>query len=626
MGSLTLSYDGPVHALVPGLFSFNEENGFSLTSSFAARQQDPGAEGTTTMHVPKMLIHRPGYATGFPYSVRFSAFALVSNMTDDFLPVEIVASYETGSQLTQVTLPGVRLAPTETRLLDLGESGLIPNEIGGIGLRVLHPGPPTAAAARFFSMDPSGNWLFTAEGMPSGGRMFDTMIWDVAGNSTSMIIIQNIGEEEASVRVTLSYDEGRGSYKVPLLAIPAGATRTVNVNHIVAVGQPDEDGIRIPPHITFGSAKIQAQGENAMAARLAVVAAAYDPVRGMCAEYLGGCPIPVAAYLEPNPAVGFVGTAMGMSGIIEYEDFVYEPFSPQLFGTNSSVAQTSGYWLSFVGPGSTNVYSMAEVMRRPDPLDQYSPCYPDTLFAQAGVQSFLPPPPPPPPPPPKLKFIVIPPTVVPQGQTTVTVSIQPAASGQAVSLSVTEVQFSGGHQHSSRPLGSLGASSGNTNANGQFQTTYTASAFGGVEVIQATVSGGSGNAQLTVAVQGLVALSPGANYNLVGQTTTHPANHFGTPTANASLVAIANQYAAAFPGNSPLNYNDQSLVQGGLFDIGPPFGALWASPHLEHRLGRNCDVPKSNVPQANRATLEQIFANNGSPNFLDEGNHWHLRF
>lgn len=46
--------------------------------------------------------------------------------------------------------------------------------------------------------------------------MFDTMIWDVAGNSTSMIVIQNIGEVEASVRVTLSFDEGRGSYKVPL--------------------------------------------------------------------------------------------------------------------------------------------------------------------------------------------------------------------------------------------------------------------------------------------------------------------------------------------------------------------------------------------------------------------------
>jgi hypothetical protein len=74
---------------------------------------------------------------------------------------------------------------------------------------------------------------------------------------------------------------------------------------------------------------------------------------------------------------------------------VYESFSPQLFGTNSSVAQTSGSVLFFVGPGSTSVQASPQVLTRP-PLDQYSPCYPIPLWAQAGVQSFLPPPPPPP--------------------------------------------------------------------------------------------------------------------------------------------------------------------------------------------------------------------------------------
>jgi hypothetical protein len=195
-----------------------------------------------------------------------------------------------------------------------------------------------------------------------------------------------------------------------------------------------------------------------------------------------------------------------------------------------------------------------------------------------------------------------------------------------VTLTPSEVPNSGGHSHTGRPLNTYYASpTGYTNTNGTFQTTYTASYFGGQERITASVQGVEGSATLNVAVQGLVLLGPGANYTLTGSTTYHAANHYGTAGANSGLVAIANQYGGQFPG-SGLLYNDQSLPQGGLFDIGPPYGNLWSMPHIEHRIGINCDVSKSNVSQDRWAILEQIFRDNGSSNFEDEGNHWHLRF
>ncbi len=212
-------------------------------------------------------------------------------------------------------------------------------------------------------------------------------------------------------------------------------------------------------------------------------------------------------------------------------------------------------------------------------------------------------------------------TVSSQGQTTVTATLQPTASGHSVSLQVRESPNSGGHSHSGRPLGSFAASSGATDPSGQFTTTYTASLFGGGEIITATIDGISDSRTLNVAVLGLSSLGSGSNYSLVGATITHPINHHGTATANTNLVAIANQYAATYPG-STLRYNDQSLPQGGLFDI----NANWATPHAEHRFGTNCDVSKSNVPSDRWATLQTIFANNGSPNFLEEPDHWHLRF
>ncbi len=213
-------------------------------------------------------------------------------------------------------------------------------------------------------------------------------------------------------------------------------------------------------------------------------------------------------------------------------------------------------------------------------------------------------------------------TVAPGAQTTVTVTLQPAMAGQQVSLSAAAVSNSGGHQHTSgRPVGSFSNGTGTTNSGGQFTTQYTASAFGGSETITGTINGSNGSQTLTVAVPALVQLFSGPNYTLVGPTSTHPVDHYGT--ANTNLVNIANQYANAFPGGV-LNYNDQSLPQGGLFDV----NANWTNPHVEHRLGINCDVYQPNVPVANRPTLLTIFVNNGSPNYLDESalNHWHLRF
>lgn len=68
-----------------------------------------------------------------------------------------------------------------------------------------------------------------------------------------------------------------------------------------------------------------------------------------------------------------------------------------------------------------------------------------------------------------------------------------------------------------------------------------------------------------------------------------------------------------------------SLEQGGLFDIGPPYGALWQSPHAEHRVGTNADVSKGNVGAERHQSLAVLFREHGAE-VLPEGNHWHLTF
>jgi len=138
-------------------------------------------------------------------------------------------------------------------------------------------------------------------------------------------------------------------------------------------------------------------------------------------------------------------------------------------------------------------------------------------------------------------------------------------------------------------LGSFGASSGTTNSQGKFTTTYTASQFGGAEKISASAGGGSGNATLTVRIPNLLLLGAGSNYALIGggaAAPAHPVNHYGTITFITNLTNLAANYHNDFPALDVIGINDMSLVRGGLFDI----NNNWAQPHMEHRVGINADI------------------------------------
>jgi len=185
---------------------------------------------------------------------------------------------------------------------------------------------------------------------------------------------------------------------------------------------------------------------------------------------------------------------------------------------------------------------------------------------------------------------------------------------------------SGGHNHhsSSRPKGTFAPASGNSGASGQLPTTYTSPDPSGI--IDITVRGTLPNgtpvnpASYTIGVEipDLVVLVEGANYDLVGETGTHPVNHYGTPTFVGMLKTVAGSYAAAFPGQI-LSYNDMSMPYGGLFDI----NANWSPPHREHRTGQSCDLRL--VPARQRARLLQLLTAAGFGRTFKEGDHWHIR-
>jgi hypothetical protein len=127
----------------------------------------------------------------------------------------------------------------------------------------------------------------------------------------------------------------------------------------------------------------------------------------------------------------------------------------------------------------------------------------------------------------------------------------------------------------------------------------------------------------------MLELAPGAGFELIGgpdNVARHPNHHRGMPALLDSLRAVAQDFAAAFPGAPLLGFNDLSLEWGGLFDIedaGHPRPPDWTPPHCGHRFGMNCDLRISNLSLGQRRMLSKILDDRGLAT-LKHPSHWHL--
>lgn len=197
-----------------------------------------------------------------------------------------------------------------------------------------------------------------------------------------------------------------------------------------------------------------------------------------------------------------------------------------------------------------------------------------------------------------------------------------------VELSFRTITQSGGHAHDApsdllRPQGSLAPLSGNTGPDGTLvRAEFEAPEPSGVSRVTITCFGGPPTSRvftIGVRVRGLVGLAGDASYQLIGATGQHPDNHFGTPALNEAILTLAQSYARAFPESPRLRINDQSLVEGGLFDI----SGMWSRPHGSHRFGTDVDVGL--VPPANAAQFVVLAQTAGFGVVIAEGDHYHLR-
>lgn len=169
--------------------------------------------------------------------------------------------------------------------------------------------------------------------------------------------------------------------------------------------------------------------------------------------------------------------------------------------------------------------------------------------------------------------------------------------GDTVTLSLERLESSGGHSHLGGPTGTVSPTSVTLGPNfpQNVPVTFTASQTSGSVILKARFGDGTVLTGLNeVAIGGLVALPASTGVALVGQTQTHPSNHWGTPTLVTKLTELGVKFYEKY--NTPIKVNDMSLPLGGLFD----HKSTWAPPHETHRDGRHADLNRSSMTNAQR--------------------------
>ncbi len=154
-----------------------------------------------------------------------------------------------------------------------------------------------------------------------------------------------------------------------------------------------------------------------------------------------------------------------------------------------------------------------------------------------------------------------------------------------VSLYNGYYSYTGGHNHenSSHIWSGLYPYAGNTGCCGLQVQVYTTS-VGQVEWID-TCADVCSTTDFTVGYGDLYVYGGGDAWVLIGQTPTHPDNHWSIVATNNGMQGVAVQYHNEYPNYDVIGINDMALPVGGVFDL----NSDWSPPHSNHGRGKAAD-------------------------------------
>lgn len=356
VGGISVEHSGPKGALIGRVLIQATATGYSAVAELVDPQKAKSSE-----------LHGTGLRLGSVAGEELTPIIVARNTGDaaTILTGRIPYSMKDGSA-SAVSLPEIRLAPGETKLVNLPNglrrSGIAEN-VASAGLEFEYASEPGSVVMSALSIGKSGGQVFRVPlinpaAMPSSTGGYP---WYIEGDSSTVAYVKNVTDEPHQYTLQLTFLGG--VYSLGLKTIEAGQTMALDIRDLRDNGVPDARGRTIPPDAARGQVmwSWSQQEEDEAALGLIGRAEQADITRGLSSSYacVNCCPNSFAeGWVTPTPITGFVGDATDCDAMQQDENCygtLLTPYSRSAAWTSNNLSVATidgGGWASAVGVGS----------------------------------------------------------------------------------------------------------------------------------------------------------------------------------------------------------------------------------------------------------------------------------
>jgi hypothetical protein len=275
-GAVSLDHNGDKGALMAVIHLQDVNRGYSETVNFT----NPG--GKTTER------HGAGLRLGSVYNDHLRPVIAVRNIGNTATTVTATIPYSgQGSDMGEITLPQVSLAPGEVKLVNTSNPQLRRKDFATAGLEIKYEGAPGSVIATASSISQSGNHVFALPMKDPKGGLSSTggYPWFIDESSSSVVFIKNTTDKPQDFTLSVIYSGGSWGLIHP--PIPAGQTIAVDVRKLRDSQTKGVGDAVIPLDATSGHISWGVRGtvEKVLIGRAQTV----DIVKGLAATYECQC-------------------------------------------------------------------------------------------------------------------------------------------------------------------------------------------------------------------------------------------------------------------------------------------------------------------------------------------------
>lgn len=303
-------------------FMFDEQAGFSaLLKMFdhephaTIAQRDFAKTGQWTTRAPMLALSQPDPALAFPASVRLQPQLFIRNTLNKSANASLRLSWRSATATGTAKGPSLRLAPFETRRIDVGalqDGKVLPQEANWTSVEIVTDTKPDEVIANAASYDSSLRYGAQTPFSDQLSFKWKGGMWEYDPQHDSIITAGNGSKKATDAAFTIFYNKGADKYELQQTLQP-DEQMWIDVGKLIHDRVPDKNGKVLPTDLTMGSYEFRDLKDVGIGS-LFEGKVIYDRTYGSATYGCANCCGYHSPFLDYDPLGMFVG-GLGQNGV-----------------------------------------------------------------------------------------------------------------------------------------------------------------------------------------------------------------------------------------------------------------------------------------------------------------------